>query len=525
MDRRDLIARGYFPRELPPPFKTSSLADFVVANSSLPPPSRNNSKLYTHSHVRYGSLRRKLSIPNPVFFIEAAKVIENNWSDIKLVTQKSNFSKSKPVHTPHPKRNRSISPLLDFPDLPRERAKNRAMGRYALQTDISQFYQSIYTHSIPWAVHGKEIAKSRKNDSSLLGNQLDKLIRNSQDGQTMGIPISPDTSLVIAELILCSLDLELERRISNSCLHPYRGFRYSDDYEFVFLTRSEAEIALSHLQRILSDFELTLNPDKTRIVELPCSLDSTWVLELSDYKFSNSKLAQMQDIIRYFDRAFQISKEVPQEPVLKYAIARIENFYELHQDNWSLLESLLLQSVTIESSTLRDALSIVQNNQIKKYPIDLDSLEKKLNLQVLQHAPLGHSSEVAWAIWSIIVFKLSIYEEASQAISDMEDSIIAILALDAQQRGRIPEGLITEQWKQFLIEDELYGNQWLFSYEANRQGFLSAGYDHVSRDPWFSKLKQGKVTFYDRATPLIIPPGETSGPSGEVQALGINPKT
>ncbi|MEO1299806.1 MAG: RNA-directed DNA polymerase [Cyanobacteria bacterium J06636_16] len=516
-----MIARGYFPRELPPPFKANSLADFVIADRFLQTPSRTNSKLYSHSHIRYGPLRRKLSIPNPAFFVEMAKVIEDNWSEVKLVTRKSNFSKSKPTYTPHPKRNRSISPLLDFPDLPRERAKNRAIGRYVLQADISQFYQSIYTHSIPWAIHGKEIAKKRRHDSSLLGNQLDKLVRNSQDGQTMGIPIGPDTSLVIAELILCALDLELKTQISNSCTHPYRGFRYSDDYEFVFLTRSEAETALSHLQRILSDFELTLNPDKTKIVELPCSLDSNWVLELSDYKFNNSKLAQMQDIIRYFDRAFQISKDAPQEPVLKYAIARIQNFHELHQDNWPLLESLLLQSVIIESSTLRDALSIFQSNQIKKYPIDRISLEENLNLQVLQHAPLGHSSEVAWAVWSIIVFELSIYEEASQAISDMEDSIVAILALDAQQRGRIPKGLITKKWEQFLTEDELYGDQWLFSYEANRQGYLLAAYDHVARDSWFSQLKQGKVTFYERATPLIIPPGENSGPSGEVQAFGV----
>lgn len=516
MDRRDLIARGYFPRELPPPFKTKSLANFVVTNSSLQPPSKNKSKLYQHSHIRYGYLRRKLSIPNPAFFVELAKFIENHWNFIKSITQKSNFSKSNPIHTPHPKRNRSISPLLDFPDIPKERARNRALGRYALQTDISQFYQSIYTHSIPWAIHGKEDAKKRKNDPSLLGNQLDKLVRNSQDGQTMGIPISPDTSLIIAELILCSVDLELQKRISKVCPHPYKGFRYSDDYEFVFLTRSEAEVALSYLQQILADFELTLNPGKTRIIELPCSLDSMWVLELSDYKFSNSKLAQMQDIIRYFDRAFQISQELPQEPVLKYAIARIGNFHELHQDNWSLLESLLLQSMTIEPSTLRDALSIFQNNQIKKYPIDLNLLEKHLNLQILQHAPLGHSSEVAWAIWSIMVFRLSIYKEASEAISDMEDSIVALLSLDAQRRGRIPEGLLTKKWEQFLTEEELYGNQWLFSYEANRQGYFSVKKDYVASDSWFSKLKQGKVAFYDRATRLIIPPGETSGPSGEV---------
>jgi hypothetical protein len=201
--------------------------------------------------------------------------------------------------------------------------------------------------------------------------------------------------------------------------------------------------------------------------------------------------------------------------VLKYAISRIENFDGLHQDNWSLLESLLLQSVTIEPSTLRNALSIIQNNQVKQYPIDLGSLEKKLNLQILQHAPLGHSSEVAWAIWSIIVFKLFISKEASQAISEMEDSITAILALDAQRRGRISEELITKKWEQFLTEDELYGNQWIFSYEANRHGFLLAEYDYVSRDPWFSQLKKGGVTFYDRETPLVIPPGKTSGPSSE----------
>jgi hypothetical protein len=106
----------------------------------------------------------------------------------------------------------------------------------------------------------------------------------------------------------------------------------------------------------------------------------------------------------------------------------------------------------------------------------------------------------------------------------MEDSIVTVLTLDAQQRGRLPNGLITEKWEQFLTEDELYGNQWLFSYEANQQGYLFTGYDYVSSDPLFSQLKQGGVTFYDKTTPLIIPPGETSGPSGELQAVITTPK-
>ena len=521
MNRKDLISRGYFPKELPPPFKTNSLADFAISNPNFPSAFKAISKLYSHSHVRYGSLRRKLSIPNPLSFLEITKTLEAYWNDIKLLTRKSHLSKSQPTHTPYPKRTRSISPLLDFPDLPRERARNRAIGRYALQTDISQFYQSIYTHSIPWAIHGKENAKKQKNDFALFGNQLDKLIRSGQDGQTMGIPIGPDTSLVIAELILCAVDVKLEEQFANFCVNSYRGFRYSDDYEFIFLTRSEAEIALSYFQQILSDFELTLNPEKTRIIELPCSLDATWVLELTDYKFSDKKLAQMQDIVRYFDRAFQISREISQDPVLKYAIARVGKFDNLHKDNWSLLENLLLQSVTVEPSTLRDALSIIKDKQDKNYPVDLDSLEKNLNLQILRHAPLGHSSEVAWVIWSIIVFKLNIYEKSAEAISEMEDSIVAILALDAQRRGRISLGLDDEKWSQYLTTEELYGSQWLLSYEMSVQGYCSDKGDHVSKDKWFSILKQNGVTFYDRSVELTIPSGETSGPSGEVQILGM----
>ena len=100
---------------------------------------------------------------------------------------------------------------------------------------------------------------------------LDKLLRNTQDGQTLGIPIGSDTSLVVAELLLCTVDVELEKRFKNTCIFPFKGFRYSDDYEFTFQNRSDAESALSIIQQVISEFELSINPEKTKIVELPCS--------------------------------------------------------------------------------------------------------------------------------------------------------------------------------------------------------------------------------------------------------------
>lgn len=99
MNRRDLIARGYFPKELPPPFKTNYLADFATSRTiSFPNPQKKTAKLYSHNHVRYSSLRRNLGIPNPIFFLELSHLLDINWATISQITSHSSFSKSKPTY-------------------------------------------------------------------------------------------------------------------------------------------------------------------------------------------------------------------------------------------------------------------------------------------------------------------------------------------------------------------------------------------------------------------------------------------
>jgi hypothetical protein len=50
-----------------------------------------------------------------------------------------------------------------------------------------------------------------------------------------------------------------------------------------------------------------------------------------------------------------------------------------------------------------------------------------------------------------------------------------------------------------MTEDELWGNNWLLCYEANFKNWLPSvgGVDHVSRNSYFSILKQNNVSFYD----------------------------
>ena len=77
---------------------------------------------------------------------------------------------------------------------------------------------------------------------ALLGNRLDLWLRESQDRQTGGIPIGPDTSFIIGEVIGTALDLSLQSKLPS-----IRGTRSIDDYYLYFSTLSDAERGLAAL--------------------------------------------------------------------------------------------------------------------------------------------------------------------------------------------------------------------------------------------------------------------------------------
>lgn len=508
-----LLSRGYFPRELPPPFTSNDFASKVVLNLSSLPPSFTNKKLTgkvtCHNLARAGTLRRKLGIPNPILYFNLCSDIEKNWSQIDAHFQHSNLSRSIP--TPNSGSGRALLPSHDHSQLSIFQAHTRATARFILRTDISRFYHSIYTHSIPWAIHGKNYAKANRQTSNL-GNTLDMWIRNGQDSQTMGIPIGPDTSLVIAEVILCAADQILAKKLPG-----LRGFRHIDDYELGFATYSKAEAGISEIQEILNEYELELNPRKTKIIELP-DPEHLWVAELRNFSIRTTSKGQKTDLISFFDRAFNLMNNNPEEEVLKYAVSRLKSV-KIDAANWQLFQHLLMQCINVEPGTFTSVLSQLLPYYQLGWLLDLASVENVMNDQIIHQAPLNHGSEVAWAVWSCIVFNVSIGIPAAAALSMMEDSVVALLSLDANQRGLIPGGLNLNKWQSYMDKDELYDKQWLLSYEANVKGWLSSNgsIDHVTADPNFAFLKKLNVQFYD--------PSRIAGmvPTGVAPSSGIAP--
>ncbi len=134
---------------------------------------------------------------------------------------------------------------------------------YMVSADIYNFYESIYTHSISWAMHGKDVAKNNVRNLTFLGNRLDKLFQNSHDGQTNGIPTGNVLSDIAAEIILKDIDELIGQSIRDLDI---KAFRYRDDYRFLCKTKNDARKILDSLALTLTiEYGLTLNQTKTQI--------------------------------------------------------------------------------------------------------------------------------------------------------------------------------------------------------------------------------------------------------------------
>lgn len=134
-------------------------------------------------------------------------------------------------------------------------------------TDITNCYASMYTHTIAWALMGKEKAKEKKQDKGSLGNIIDRYIRGMQFGQTNGIPQGSVLYDFIAEMILGYADRQLADKLKEKNLVNYTVLHYRDDYRIFSNSKEELEKIAFFLQEVLTELNLQLNTKKTMLTE------------------------------------------------------------------------------------------------------------------------------------------------------------------------------------------------------------------------------------------------------------------
>lgn len=520
----DFIRSGFFPKELVPAFTTEGLANNLdqvndIVQATLP---KHFSQCSYYSFPKSKYSRRNLAIPNPLHQIILCNTLSDNWATLREKIETSPLY--KPLLFCYDRSNQSLSETEPYPgmesspipDLSIKRAVSanykdlldwrviRSSGySYCLHTDISRFYSTIYTHSIPWAIHGKYISKKNKNREDgecAIGNKIDRCVRHTQEQQTKGIPIGTDSSLVIAEIIGSAMDKKLNELLGSTL----SGFRYMDDYYLYFNSLSEAELALSQLHKIFHDFELETNSEKTFIVELPESIEPIWVSEMRRHPIDNqNKTEQRNDLITYFSKLFEYSKIFTDDFVIKYGLRRISKT-KIKSENWEIYEAFILQSILFAPNALVIATEILWAYSKLEYNLNKDRISLTINSLILRHSILNHSHEVSWALWLSKTLNIPIEENTFKAICELEDSVVALVALDLyQNHNTLIRGIFEfEKWKSIVTPDDynnnLYSKNWLLCYEASIKGFFSnvSQTEYINNDEFFSTLKNNNITFY-----------------------------
>lgn len=486
--RNQLLANGYFPSELPPAFTTKSFATYVAKHGLAAFNKATECERYSNKEHKHA--RRILKIPNPLSYLEVCNYISDNWS---VVSEKLKGSRFFHIHDYIQKEGRFIK--IRFNEFEEKRLIIPSTYKYILKTDISKFYPTIYTHSIPWATEGKHQAKEnhKKKKLNSFGDKLDALIRNCQGRQTLGVPIGPDTSRLIAEMIMVAIDKDIEEKLYEK-VPEFDGYRLIDDYFLCFDNYGDAEQALSIIASTALEYELVLNERKTEIIPAAEWVEYLWKQELLNIKVPQEN--QKFSIRNYINKTFSLAKNYPGSNVIKYAVKCSQN-WKIAEDAWPLYEAFLLRSVIACPSVFEEVASIFAAYKDLSYPISIQRVESTCYKMMLENLPLGNHSEVAWSLWLLKMFNITIDQDMCLELSKIENSVCACILLDIQESGKTEITLETDKLQALISDkDALCGNMWLLAYENNIRGWLTV----APYEDWgaFKKMAKSGVTFYDK---------------------------
>ncbi|AYF43745.1 hypothetical protein BALOs_0735 [Halobacteriovorax sp. BALOs_7] len=206
--------------------------------------------------------------------------------------------------------------------------------------DIADCYSSIYTHSIPWALHSKEVAKARQKDMNLIGNVIDCRLQNMNFGQTNGIPQGSVLMDFIAEIVLGAIDVALEKKISSHGIKDYQILRFRDDYRIFTNNSVESDLILKLLTETLYEYSLKLNSKK--VVQSRSVVSAS----IKEDKFGSFNLKFVEESnLRNILNLHEFSKKYQNSGSL---IRLLSNYYK-HLNNSTDIENIVpIMSIVVD---------------------------------------------------------------------------------------------------------------------------------------------------------------------------------
>ena len=172
---KGLLAYGLFSEKLPPVITAEEF--YLYTLSSHQPFAKIDHGFIFFDSMRDINIPRSLGIPNPMAYQRLCECLKENWHLIRDHLRVQTAANKHKISRIHIRKQKDTAMLFKMnyknwktddspvPDL--------LVGkRYMVCADISTCFPSMYTHSLCWALVGKEQAKKNR-DEALWYNALD----------------------------------------------------------------------------------------------------------------------------------------------------------------------------------------------------------------------------------------------------------------------------------------------------------------------------------------------------------------
>lgn len=299
---------------------------------------------------------RKLEIIHPALYVSLVKLIteQSNWDLIckrinEIANPKCIFGVGMPVIN---KSDQKVDVAQIENWLINVEDKSLKLGldfEYVYHTDIANCYGAIYTHSISWALHGKEEAKAHRHYDDLLGNKIDMHIQAMNYGQTNGIPQGSILMDFIAEIVLTYADDLLGKQLNDieSLRGNYHIIRYRDDYRIFVNNKNDGEEIVKNLSIILLELGLNINSLKTKESEnIPTEViktDKYFML----YNSLPDKITSENELKNLLLITFDISLKYPNSGAINKRMDELMNLYRNSEPKITIFNPITLASIVI----------------------------------------------------------------------------------------------------------------------------------------------------------------------------------
>jgi len=485
---KGFLAHGLFAEKIPN-FLTSEYFYKNFIKRGKPKFEQNGRDYIRYESMRNINIPRSLSVPNPFAYANLCICCSENWVKIQKYFEKKVSKQSYKVSRIHLRKFEKGDHLfeMNYKHNDKDGTPEQEIfikSRFKVEADISNCFPSIYSHSIPWALLGKEKAKKLKNDQKQWANILDKHLRNTKNEETNGILIGPHVSNLFSEIILSAIDKELWNK-------GYRYVRYIDDYTCFVESFEKAESFLIDLSSELKKFELALNSKKTKITPLPQPSDANWVNKLNNFYIGEKDSASKKEYFKlkklksFIDLAIELSLEKNDSAVLNYAFKVIASKelgknalrYYINQVHHLLLsypylvhlmEEFVFEKYKIEKSEIKE---IAQN----LYDIGIN---KKLYEAC--------SFPVFWSI----KYNFDLEKEFVRDSLRSNDCIFMLVSFVKAKNKKMKDFVKDFKNKAKSLKEIDFERNWLFAYEVLPQTELTGE---------FKSMKKGKVSFIKKA--------------------------